>query len=357
MDCVKLLSRGTRKYYPILLTAIVLFSIFSEVLYTCTAFSLVNDDTALLGKNLDWSVGDGFILLNRKGEQKKSVTRNGLPAEWTSRYNSITFNQPGKDLPLGGMNEAGLVVEELSYSPSRYTDIRDLPVVNELEWTQFQLDNYASVKEVKENLGNPAVCKYFLGLHYIVMDRTGQVMVVEFLQGNIVSYSGEELPYKVLSNNSYSNLLKYLQNFAGYGGEQQITNRAGSQERFVRVVAAIDTLSAYIPERAFNILESVKRSDTRWQIVYDARKLKIYFKLNGTKQRSLDLNKINFQRKERIAYFNGADSFAKTLEFEPFDQAIMLQFGKLYIDNLVAAGAIEVDKAERIKLELEDKGN
>ena len=37
----------------------------------------------------------------------------GTPASWVSKYGSVTFNQYGRELPTGGMNEAGLVVETI----------------------------------------------------------------------------------------------------------------------------------------------------------------------------------------------------------------------------------------------------
>ena len=33
------------------------------------------------------------------------------PARWTSKFGSVTFNQYGKDNPMGGVNERGLVIE------------------------------------------------------------------------------------------------------------------------------------------------------------------------------------------------------------------------------------------------------
>ncbi len=325
-------------------------------LQSCTAFCLVNEDTVLLAKNLDWPVGDGFIMLNRKGEVKKSmVLQNGIPARWTSLYNSVTFNQPGKDLPLGGMNEAGLVIEELSYYPSRYPDPQDLSAINELEWTQYQLDNFATVQEVKENLGNPALSKYFIGLHYIVMDRSGAVLVVEFLEGEIAAYSGEELPYKAITNNSYSNSLKYLQNFEGYGGDLKIANRSGSQERFVRAVAGMDNVSEFSPEEAFDILDSARRPDTRWQIVYDPELMVINCKLNGNRQILLSFNEIDFLGSERIIYFYSNVEMDEELQFESYDAGTDFIFGAAYVDKLVLAGDLSSDLAGEIKKQLKNR--
>ncbi len=44
--------------------------------------------------------------------------------------------------------ESGLVVEELSYSPTQYPAPDARPALNELQWIQYQLDNHRSVQEV-----------------------------------------------------------------------------------------------------------------------------------------------------------------------------------------------------------------
>ena len=92
-----------------------------RVYLSCTAFMLRADSKVVTGKNLDWPVGLGSVLLNPVGLSKTAwVSPPDKPAAWVSRYSSVTFNQFGQEFPLGGMNDAGLVVEELSYWPARY---------------------------------------------------------------------------------------------------------------------------------------------------------------------------------------------------------------------------------------------
>jgi choloylglycine hydrolase len=44
------------------------------------------------------------------------------PLTWVATYGSVSFNQNGRELPCGGINEAGLVIEQMMHeSPkSRY---------------------------------------------------------------------------------------------------------------------------------------------------------------------------------------------------------------------------------------------
>ena len=80
----------------------------------CTSFVVKKDNRILLAKNLDWEISNGIILVNKKGVFKTAYCDCHRKLSWTSRYGSVTFNQFGKEFPLGGMNEKGLVVEELN---------------------------------------------------------------------------------------------------------------------------------------------------------------------------------------------------------------------------------------------------
>ena len=50
-------------------------------------------------------------------------------ATWTAQYGSITFNQYGRELPTGGINEAGLVVESMALSEARYPEPDHRPYI------------------------------------------------------------------------------------------------------------------------------------------------------------------------------------------------------------------------------------
>lgn len=50
-----------------------------------------------------------MYLLRTSREQNDCHARSARLG-WTSRYASVTFNQWGREFPMDGMNEAGLVV-------------------------------------------------------------------------------------------------------------------------------------------------------------------------------------------------------------------------------------------------------
>jgi choloylglycine hydrolase len=71
----------------------------------CSTFCLAGAGP-VFGKNYDWDVADGLVIVNKRGVAKTAMT-NDNPAKWTSKYGSVTFNQYGREMPCGGINEAG----------------------------------------------------------------------------------------------------------------------------------------------------------------------------------------------------------------------------------------------------------
>jgi choloylglycine hydrolase len=106
-----------------------------------------------LAKNFDWTFRDGIIIKNLRGTNKIAYhTHTGEPAQWTSKFGSVTFNQNGKEMPYGGMNEKGLVVEMLWLEQTKYNINETKSYLNELEWIQYQLDNFETVQQVIDHL-------------------------------------------------------------------------------------------------------------------------------------------------------------------------------------------------------------
>ena len=111
--------------------------ITSNLIYPCSAIVLKNENQILLAKNFDWTYHDGIIIKNLRSISKTAYyTHQGEPAQWTSKYGSITFNQNGKEMPYGGMNEKGLVVEMLWLDLTKYNINEEKKYLNEPEWIQ-----------------------------------------------------------------------------------------------------------------------------------------------------------------------------------------------------------------------------
>lgn len=146
-----------------------------------TAFH-IKGPRSLLAKNHDSKSGHGMLVLNLAGQQKTAYGfHTGKKASWTSIYGSITINQLGKEFPIGGINEAGLVVEHLYLGTSEYPII-DAPSLSELEWIQYQLDNFGSVAEVASNVKRLRI-RPLETVHFMVADPCGNSIIIDFVGG------------------------------------------------------------------------------------------------------------------------------------------------------------------------------
>jgi len=253
-----------------------------QVSMGCTAFCYCKGNHVLLAKNLDWPVDAGMIMVNRSGIKKSSFSRTGRAVTWTSCYSSITFNQFGIEFPLGGMNETGLVVEELNMPAVETSFDISKFLLNEFQVVQYMLDNFKSVEEVELAMEHFQTLPVLLSLHYLIMDREGRSLIMEFDGSQYRFYRPSESGYPVLSNNTYQESLRYLKKFKGFGGDLEVHYRSGSNERFVSVASMLSEGKAMIPLRnCFAILDTVSQFDTRWSIVYDASNLTIYLMFHG----------------------------------------------------------------------------
>lgn len=271
--------------------------------YACTTFIIGDRHGQLFGKSYDFGFGDGYVITNKRGVSKTGYKsrldgENGQPAAWTSKYGSITFNQYGREFPQGGMNEAGLVVESMALMSARFPKPDSRPYLpNILLWRQYLLDTCASVEEVIDSDSKLRVsydASKGIGTHLLVMDRKGDAAVIEFLDGKMVVHCGESLPVRVLTNDTYEESLAFWKNKTS-----PVEDRWESIHRFATAANLVRDSGATNPTpglgHAFDVLTAVKWVQTRWSIVYDNRKLKIYFTTGGnSKTRSVDLNRFDF---------------------------------------------------------------
>jgi choloylglycine hydrolase len=276
----------------------------------CTTFQLNHNGRIFVGTNYDWGVPDGLIIINQRDLSKTAMpsyrddSEVGIPAVWTSKYGSVTFNQYGREMPFGGMNEVGLTIGTMGlFEKNRFPAPDSRPSIYMQQWLQYQLDNHASVNEVIKSESNLRIRpKEGVHIHFLVSDKDGNCGVIEFVDGKPVIHVNETMPHKVLTNSTYDDSLSFL-------GKNEIPDpdRFKSIERFVQ---AAKILGDYQPEvskspleYSFDLLKSVswtfKRdmwtSRTQWSIVYDVHNLQIYYRtFINQKIRSINLKAIDF---------------------------------------------------------------
>jgi penicillin V acylase-like amidase (Ntn superfamily) len=244
----------------------------------CTTVCFTDRNSPVVAYNYDFHGSDGLVLVNPRGLAKTSVVESN-PHAWTSRFASLTFNQFGRDHPMTGVNERGLVVAQMWLDEATYPPADGRPEISVLEWIQLQLDTAATVGEVLTSARAVRI-RSRTPLHYLAADRAGHVAVIEFLNGELHARTGAELPVPVLTNSTYADSLAHLARYRGFGGDAELPPGRRSLDRFVRAAAGRSAASDGDPiARAFATLDSTRQEGwTRWSIVHELDGLRAHFR-------------------------------------------------------------------------------
>jgi choloylglycine hydrolase len=261
-------------------------------------------ERAIMAKSYDFSYGIGNLIVNKRNMKKVSLDGSfKLKAlRWTSKYGNVTFNQAGIEFPYSGLNEKGVAIEVLLLFEARFNEnSNNKKSINESQILQYILDMAENVDEAIELFKKVHIYQMAAGVHYFICDKTKECAVIEYLDGEINIYRGDNLPIKALSNTTYQKAL----DFYNSGDKPDQTNSSGRSKRRFNDVAkgSISEISdETIIEDSFKILNKVRTNIpntfeiTQWNIVYDLDNSKIYFNgKSGENTKSIDLKKLNFE--------------------------------------------------------------
>lgn len=264
-----------------LIYAIIVTLFISPAIYPCTTFVRHHGNRLVLGRNLDWITGTGLIIVNPRNLEKVAITDpSEKPATWVSKFGSVTFNQVGRELPFGGINESGLVVEHMTFDKTTYPSKDHRAAIGAFQWIQFQLDNYSSVEEVINSDTIVRISDATNKIHFLVCDRSGHTAAIELLDGKMVCHTGKDLPVRVLANSSYDESLSCYNNNGDTQYNRSLYNFSTAAQGNVQADASSkDSLI----ENSFHTLRDVSQGlGTKWSIVYDISDMKIYIKVFET---------------------------------------------------------------------------
>lgn len=308
---------------------IAILSVFTPMgLFPCTSFGLKTNNDVVVGNNFDWEVGLGQVHINKPYVLKKALLP--VPAKeliWVSKFGSVTFSQLGKEFAFGGMNEAGLVVTVMMLTPSVYPAQDNRYSLIETQWVQYQLDNFSSVEELLASGETLRISKDSVGeLHFLVSDCTGNIAVIEFLNGKRFVYQDDDLPYTVLANSTYEESVNYARQFEGPDGFHSLPKGPMSLARFTRAAAMIDAwekdcLQDPI-EYCFNTLQNVSQGEwTQWTIVYDIKNRKVYYTTYANQTvKEISITNFDFSTGKNALYLSIDDNHTNNpCDFLPFN--------------------------------------
>lgn len=292
----------------------------------CSAFWFAADRTSLLARTLDTTFADGYLFASPRGREKRSFLPDALrPARWTSRYGTLSFNMIGRDLPMGGINEAGLVVEHLHMPGTVYPAAHGRPLLLEFEWIQYLLDNCNGVAEALMAMDHVAIAPHRIGMHFLLVDAAGLCALVEFRAGGRQVHTESFLERPVITNDWYEDSLAHLGGLAGFGGSAPIRMESReSLERFAIVAALCRKLSPELAQdtahlEAMRILDAVQ-NNTVLSVVYEPAAKTLTYKTHRNQRiRRLSLAELDFSAGAREVMI---DMHASSEARQPYDEAL-----------------------------------
>ena len=280
---------------------------------SCTSFCLENNGCAIFGANYDHDkVNEGLIFTNKRGVKKAYWEKDLISdhAIWTSKYGSISFNLVMNQFSWGGMNEAGLVISTMELVGSRSPTPDKRPWIYANYWVQYILDNFATIDEVISSRAAIRIKDYVD--HYLICDKTGKSVAIEFLNGEEIYHTGEKLPIKVLANNTYQESLSVYERFRHDGNLEAIVDP--KLHRFVKAAEMVEefrsTKDSLAVDYAFDVLDKVcgqkmNGSPTHWSIVYDTKSLQVYFRASTHSDiRWIKFSELDFSRNTPVKILN-----------------------------------------------------
>jgi penicillin V acylase-like amidase (Ntn superfamily)/uncharacterized protein (DUF2141 family) len=275
---------------------ILIFAFFIFLLEkntACTAFMWQNSDkNVMVFKNYDWHQEPAYIITNTASIAKQAFPTGTSPLYWTSKYSSVTVNQYGKEFPIEGMNEVGLVVQTLILPEANYSVDDKKQSINELQFIQYQLDNFRTVDEVVKNLEKISVIPITATVHYFVVDKSGDAAVIDYLEGKLVVSRKNDKNYMTIANSPYPQSSSYWADNQRLVSSRHSLNRFCSVQNILQNTKADETMSI---EKGMETLASAAVSSTQWSTAYDVKNKQFYFKTASQKGvKHLDLTKLDF---------------------------------------------------------------
>lgn len=308
--------------------------IFAFLLYlpslvnACTTFLINTNGQMVFGRNYDWVSSSGMVCTNLRGLSKSGlISDGGTPATWTSKFGSITFNQYGKEFPTGGMNEKGLVVELMWADGTKYPTEDKRASIGLLGWIQYQLDNHYTIEEVVASDAKIRISPNNPPCHFLVADANGKAATIEFYNGKLVMHKGNDLPFAVLTNNTYQESVAAAKSADVAKGNTKFSFQNNSLQRFTTACSMVQQyqnkkIDKPVVDYAFDILKSVAQDDyTVWSIVYDITNKQVQFKTVGFKEvKILKFESFDFSCKAQALSLNMNQKMKGDVKslFQPF---------------------------------------
>jgi penicillin V acylase-like amidase (Ntn superfamily) len=262
---------STNGFYRIALAVLVAATLASgapQFAEACTrALYVAKDGTVIVGRSMDW----GEDMASNMWVLPRGMKRDGRGGKntvsWESKYGSLIVS--AYDIGTAeGMNEKGLVVNELALVESNYgKPPQGAKLMSLSTWPQYVLDNFATVAEAVADLRKESfqVQTVVLGtgrpanMHLVISDTSGDSAVFEYVNGKLVIHHSKQ--YKVVTNSpTFDKQLAIMEYWKDAGGiSKSLPGTSRAADRFVRASFLLDVLPGEVsptyingtPEKSF----------------------------------------------------------------------------------------------------------
>ncbi len=197
---------------------------------------------AIVGRTMDWMVDPNSDLWAFPKGMERDGGVGARSVKWTSKHGSVIasfYNVATVD----GINDAGLVANTLYLVESDYGDAEGSgkPLISAGAWTQYALDNFATVAEAVEALSKEPFAIVAPELpgghkaagHLSLADASGDSAIFEYLNGKLVIH--HDAKYTVMTNSpSFERQLALNAYWQNIGGSKFLPGTHQSPDRFAR---------------------------------------------------------------------------------------------------------------------------
>ncbi len=231
----------------------------------CSLFAALGDREGMLyGRNFDWEFSPALLLFTEPPDGYASVSMVdmaylGFAGEGAAAADRLPLAGrlgllSAPLIPFDGMNEHGLAVGMAAVPPGDVPPDPQKQTIGSLGIIREMLDHARTVDEALALVESYSVeMERGVPIHYLVADRTGRALLLEFYDGAL----------RVLANETpWHQATNFLR--ASVSGDAQ--GRCERYDQLARRLSEADGRLA-MPE-AMELLSTVSRENTQWSVVY-----------------------------------------------------------------------------------------
>ncbi|MGD9542819.1 MAG: linear amide C-N hydrolase [Methylocystis sp.] len=292
-----------KQFAKMLLASVAAFTLASASVEACTRVLYgTSDSDYIVGRTMDWDVDPRTNLWSFPRGMARDGGVGPGSIKWTSKYGSLIADFYDA-ATAEGINEAGLAANLLYLAEADYGDPKasKKPLLSVGGWTQYILDNYATVADAVKALQKEPFAIVAPDLpggvrsasHLALADQSGDSAILEYLGGKLVIHHNRK--YTVMTNSPpFDQQLALNTYWVSIGGVNFLPGTHRASDRFARAYWNLNATPKVADGRVaiasvFSIIRNISVplgisapqepniASTRWRSVTDIKNRLYYF--------------------------------------------------------------------------------